>query len=277
MEMPVMSASWIKLSAEYLRDRFPLRLYLPGAAFLVVAGQAGGQELSLSATAGGLLLALMLLLQFRLMDDLGDLRHDRLHHPERVVVKAVSLTPFYLLLCCSFTVNLLLVTTRPGPEHSLWLVLLLSAVAVLWYRYLRHVLTGRILGYHLLLAKYPLFAYLLSGNGNKTRPLMLSLGFVYLCFTLYEALHDRSLQTLPGITNIVLVEIAALFVLSVLMTIEIGGGNPVAVVLQGLLSAVIFGAFMKIRQVNLATVHTGYAVFILGMATVVNFSIGVHL
>lgn len=272
-----MSASWIKLSAEYLRSRFPLRLYLPGAAFLASAGQAGGQELTPSATAGGLLLALTLLLQFRLMDDLADLRHDRLHHPERVMAKSVSHTPFYLLLCCSFTVNLLLVTTRPGPERSLWFFLLLSAIAVLWYRYLRHVLTDRILGYHLLLVKYPLFAYLLSGNGKKGWPLLLSLGFVYLCFTLFEALHDRSLQTLPGIKKAVSVEIAALFLLSVLMTMEIGGGSPVAVVLQGLLSAVIFGAFIKVRQVNLATLHTGHAVFILGMATVVNFSIGVRL
>lgn len=272
-----MSASWIKLAAEYLRSRFPLRLYLPGAAFLAIAGNAGGQELSASAMAGGGLLALTLLLQFRIMDDLGDIRHDRLRHPERVMVTAVSLTPFYLMLGGSFTVNLLLVTTRQGPEVRLWFFLLLSAVALLWYRYFRHALTGRILGYHLLLGKYPLFVYLLSGNANKIRPLLLALGFVYLCFTLYEALHDRSLQTLPGITTAVSVEIAALFLLSVLMTMEISGGSPVAAVLQGLLSAVIFVAFLKVRQVNLATLDTGYAVFILGMATVVNFSIGVRL
>src|SRR5690242_6273167 len=102
MEMPAVSASWIELSFEYLGTRFRVHLFLPCAAFLAIAGQSGGQPLSLPVMAWTGTLALLLLLQFRVMDDLSDIRHDRLVHPERVMAKAASLAPFYLMLCGSF-------------------------------------------------------------------------------------------------------------------------------------------------------------------------------
>jgi len=271
------SASWIKLTTEYLGTRFPVRLYLPGAAFLAVAACAGGQSLSAQEMAWNSMLAWMLMLQFRIMDDLADIRHDRMAHRERVMAKAVSLTPFHVMLCGSFAANLFLVSIQQGPTHKVIVFLLLNAAAILWYTACRHTLTGRILGYHIVLGKYPVFVYLLSGNGHKTRPLLLALCFVYICFLIYEALHDRSLHSVPGITKTVLTETVALSAVAALMAMEISGSSHLAFGLQGLMSIVIFCAFLKVRQTNLSNLNSGYAVFILGFATVLNFSIGVRL
>jgi hypothetical protein len=119
--------------------------------------------------------------------------------------------------------------------------------------------------------------YLLSGNGYKTWPLILAICFVYIIFSIYEALHDQSLHSVPGIAHTVRMEAVALFACSALMTAEIIGNSPTALVLQGMMSVVILLALVKMRHVNLPALNTGYAVFILGIATVLNFSIGVRL
>lgn len=277
--MPAVSASWIKLSTRYLGTRIPVRLYLPCAAFLAIAGHSGGQSLSPAGMARNCLTALMLLLQFRVMDDLADIRRDRLVHPERVMAEAASLTPFYLMLCGSMAANLVLVAMQPGPEHRLGAFLLLNAVAVLWYSRLRFALTGKVLGYHVVLAKYPVFVYLLSGNGHRIWPLLLAASFVYICFSIHEALHDRSLDSVRGVATALNIEALALFAVSSLMTVEIIGSNPAIVLLQGAMSLAILLAFVKmlhLRRVGLPFPNTGYAVFLLGIAVVVNFSIGVR-
>ena len=277
MEMPAVSASWIELVTGYLGTRFQVHLYLPCAAFLAIAGLSGGQTLSPPGMAWTGMLALMLLLQFRVMDDLGDIRHDRLAHPERVMAKAASLAPFYLMLCGSFAANLVLVTMQQGPERRLGVFLLLNAVAILWYSCFRRALTGKILGYHIVLGKYPVFVYLLSGNGYRTWPLILAICFVYIIFSIYEGLHDRSLHSVPGIAKTVRMEAVALFAFSVLMTAEITGNSPIVSALQGMMSGVILLALLRMRHLNLPALNTGHTVFILGIATILNFSIGVRL
>ena len=275
-----MSASWIEQAKEYLETRFPVRRYLPCAAFLAGAGYSGGRSLSPAGLAVACMLGVMLLLQFRLMDDLGDIHHDRLAHPERVMARAPSLVPFYLLLCGSFLANWVVVSMQPGPEYRTAALLLLSAGAFLWYSRLRATVTDKILGYHLVVGKYPVFAYLLSGEGWEKWRLLLAASLVYLCFSLYEALHDRSLDRVPGTTTVRYVEIGALSAVLALMAVDVVGSRLPVVLFQGLLSIVVPPALcivFGIRHVHLTSPKTGYAVFVLGFVVILNFSLGVRV
>ena len=272
--------SWIRKPQQYLRTRFPARLYVPCATFLVIAGLASGRTLPMVELALACVLALTLLLQFRLLDDLSDLAHDRRFHPERVLSQAVSLVPFYLLLTICLLVNLALVAVQPGPRYRLVILVVLNAGAVLWYYGLRRILSGKVIGYHIVIGKYPLFVFLLSGDGGDMWRLFLAMAAVYLCFSMYEALHDRQLHTVPRAATSLTIEIGALFAVSVLMTSEIIGGKPSIVILQGLLGVFSLLALSEMfcrRRVHLDSAKTGYAVFILGFALILNFSLGVRL
>jgi hypothetical protein len=280
MEMPAVSASWIEQTKRYLATRFPARLYLPCAAFLASAGCAGGRALFPASLSHAWMLAMILLLQFRLMDDLADINHDRQVHPERVMAQATSILSFQILLGCSFLANCFLVAIQPGPEHRLGELLLLNAGAFLWYSRLRSMVTGRILGYHLVVGKYPAFVYLLSGNGRERWRLLLATSLVYICFSLYEALHDKSLHSLPGITTVRNVEIGALGAVSALMAVTVIGSSPSVVLFQSLLSAVVPLALFILfchRQTHLSSPKTSYLVFVLGFIVILNFSFGVRL
>jgi hypothetical protein len=280
MEMSAMFVSWLEQLTQYLESRFPLRLYLPCALFLAVAGFSGGRGLSPAALMGASALALLLLLQFRLLDDLCDITRDRDEHPERVMVRATSLVPFNLLLCACFLANCIIVSLQPGPGHLLGVFLFINAAALVWYYRLRFVVTGRILGYHIVVGKYPVFAYLLSGNGEERWRLLLALALVYLSFTLYELLHDRSLHPVPGAVTALNAEISVLFAVSALMTVAVIGSRPLVVVLQGLLSVVTLAVMLELfrrRHLQRSSQKTGYAVFILCFIVILNFSLGVRI
>jgi 4-hydroxybenzoate polyprenyltransferase len=280
MGMQAVYNSWIRKPQQYLKTRFPARLYLPCATFLVIAGLASGRTLPPVGLALAWVLAFTLLLQFRLLDDLSDVAHDRRVYPERVLSQAVSLVPFYVLLCICLLANFVLVAVQPGPRHRFVALLLLNAGAFLWHYGLRRILTGKVMGYHIVIGKYPLFVFLLSGDGRDRWRLLLAMAAVYLCFSMYEALHDRSLHTTPRAATSLTLEIGALFAVSVLMTSEMIGGNPSIVILQGLLGVVSLLALSEMfcrRRVHLDSAKTGYAVFILGFALILNFSVGVRL
>jgi len=77
----------------YCAERIPLRLFLPLAALLALAARVdAARSIPESIVDAGILLLLMA--QFRLWDDIADRPHDRIAHPERVLVGAPSDTPF---------------------------------------------------------------------------------------------------------------------------------------------------------------------------------------
>ena len=234
MEILAVCESWINKPWRYLNTRFPASLYLPCAAFLVIAGIAGGRTLSPTGLALASVFALALLLQFRLLDDLSDVAKDRRVYPDRVLAQAVSLVPFFVMLCLCLLANFALAAAQPGPRHRSVVLLILNAAAFLWYYGLRSILAGKVLGYHVVMVKYPLFVFLLSGDSWNRWRLFLAMAMVYLCFSIYEALHDRDLQKAPGAVTSLTLEIVALFAVSVLMTFEVIGSKPSIVILQGI-------------------------------------------
>jgi len=275
METRAVSGSWIELLARYVETRLPARLFVPCAGFLVVAALAGGGPHGAKhlALTGGL--ALLLLLHFRLWDDLADLPQDRLTHPDRVLVGAPSLAPFRALLAALFLVNLTLIALQPG----LWrlvLFLLLNAAAFLWYWRLRSLLSGRVLAYHVVVAKYPAFVLLLSARVEHPWRLALGMALVYLSFTIYEVLHHPALRGLAEARRALALEIVAFFFVAELMALDLLGRGALAVAVQGLLgllALLLLGGPLG-RRLLAASEKASYIVFALGIALVLNYSIG---
>ncbi len=278
-----MSKSSIETLRQYIKSRLPARLYLPCAALLVIAGLADGQSVRVLELGVSYVLAWTLLLQFRLLDDLSDLPHDRHTHPDRVLVQATSLVPFCSLLVFSGLWNLSVITAsfvlQKGAGHRLGGLLLLNVAGLLWYGLLRKIVRGRIVGYHVVAAKYPVFVFLLSGDGGKRWSLLLTMTLVFLCFAIYEVLHDRSLQVVPRTESVLRLEIGIGFAISMLMTVELIGTTIELAVLQGLLGImgllVLGGLFIR-QRVHHESATAGYLVFIVTFALTITFSLGVR-
>src|SRR5262245_22121867 len=90
--------SSIKLIYAYWRERYPVSVFLPFAILLAAAGAAAAGTLpTIGDAVISCVLAYTLVLVFRIGDDLADLNSDRLHHPDRVLVQAASVTPIIVL------------------------------------------------------------------------------------------------------------------------------------------------------------------------------------
>ena len=79
----------------YLSSRVPFRLFVPLAAFLVSAGFASVPSADMTHWLLATVVAFLLVLQFRLWDDIADLERDRAQHPQRWMCQSDDLSPFY--------------------------------------------------------------------------------------------------------------------------------------------------------------------------------------
>ena len=262
----------------YFRTRLPVGIYLPLALFLYTAGVAAGRRIDARSFALGLTLAYTLLLQFRLWDDLNSRGQDRLEHPERVLSKVKALLPFHKLFFLSLVFNCAVLFLEPDFRPKLAGFIALNGGLLLWYRRRLGLSLNKIINSHVVLAKYPLFVYLLSDTSRAaSTPYLLSLSVVYLCFCVYELLHDKTLWTAPWARRVLGVEMLALVVVYGLMAAELRSSVTVATVTQvilttagGLASILLF---FRHRSQTISS-NWNYAVIIIGFAGLVNFSLG---
>jgi hypothetical protein len=163
----------------YLRERFPLTLYVPLG--VVIA----------SPDLRASLFAVLLLLQFRVWDDLADRHRDALSHPERVVVRAVTVTPLIALCGALAVLNICIAVWRDGSGIAVAALAALNGLFGAWYL----ARSGRTaLGDHLLLAKYPAMVVIVAGPRAASSPYLVVAiaALTYLVACGYEAWHDRS-------------------------------------------------------------------------------------
>ena len=275
-----MCRSEINVLLQYLRTRMPGKIYLPCAAFLVIAGFAGGRHLKEPSMILAFIQAVTLVMQFRLLDDLNDIAFDRLRHPDRVMSQVLSLAPFQILLALSFVINLILSKLQPGPENRLFVLLFLNAVFAAWYLWIQESLKETISGYRVVLGKYPAFVFLLSGDVLRLRHLLLSMSFVYLCFTVYEVLHDSELLPQNDADKALKIDIFSLGVVSFLMAVELVGRVPLMGLIQGLiglLNIIFVATYFGSRKMHFKSAAKARMVFVGGFAVLLNFSFGVRI
>ena len=274
-----MSVLPIEEAVRYGRTRFPAKLYLPLALFLCAAALAGGRALAPLDLTITLALATSLLFQFRLWDDLSDRERDRLEHPERVLTQTTSVTFFRTLIFAAFLCNSALIAASAGPRWRLELFMLGNISFLLWYRWRRKLCRNEVARSHLLLGKYPFFVYLLSGESFQTSGARLPLAMllVYLCFCVYELLHDTRLHRAEGARKILAVEMTALCAVSTVMAVTLGERSGLAATLQAIITVAggLFLALLFLRyRAGVQTSFENYAVFILGFFQALTFSLG---
>jgi len=273
MEIVVLSTSADSL-LRYQSNRFPVGVYLPLAAFLGTASLTPGGPVSAAGFAAAVVFAGTLLFQFRLWDDLSDRDRDRREHPERLLARTTDLTPFRGLLVAFFVLNIVLLGLA-GAGHRIGVFLALSTLFLIWYGGLRNVVAGSIVGYHVVLAKYPVIVYLVSDPQHG--PGVLPLGLVYLCCCIYEALHDRSLPTTGRMRAVLAVEMGALAVVAAAMTANLWERNAdAAQVLAVLTIAGSSGLVVLFRRFCSQPLSRPwpYAVFVISFCWLMSFSLG---
>ena len=172
----------------YWRERFTPGRFVPAAVLLAMAATAtsGGGGADWAIGTG---VALSLIAQFRLWDDLADRGRDRHTHPTRVLVTASATWPFVVQAIALAAINVALLSALEGAA-AVRLLLALNAAAAAYYVFRPpHRTFGSDL---VLLAKYPAFVLMLAGADPRPGRLWLALALTYAAACAFEIWHDAS-------------------------------------------------------------------------------------
>ena len=242
--------------ARYRYERFPLTLFVPVILFLAIPILVAGEA---AARAKALTTLLVLLFQFRLWDDLSDLKTDRLEFPERVLSRASSLTSFRWLWVAATGVVLLLLW---GHRDLQLLYLAALLFFFVWYRWLADR-APRALAYHIVLLKYPLFVCVAAriASARVDELLLGTMALVFFTFAVYEPLHDERTHRFKGI-NVVVAADLVIWVLTSWVVLRNEAGSAIVLSLVGLAFALAAASFRRFRRTRDCTL-LGRGVFLL--------------
>ena len=255
----------------------PAGIFVPLALLLCTASLSGGWPSTPISWAVNLFLASTFLLQFRLWDDLSDVAKDRLAHPQRALCLATSLTPFRWVLAGLFVLNIgLLALAKPWPFVIAFLILNVGFLA--WYRMASAFRFSDAVGCHFVLIKYPVFVFLLSPIDNNlvVPSLFYAMCLVYLCFCVYEILHDQRLHPFRGIVGLLLIEMVALELVAALMVIRLRYFvEPLAAIQFGLaiVGVVVLVFLFRRHRKHVPPGRWCYSIFLLGFTLLLNYSL----
>jgi hypothetical protein len=278
---------------DYVRERFPMRLYAPLALLLATAamagrgGSAGGEggggfaagvlEIARSAA-----IALALMFPLRLWDDLEDLPSDRAAHPARVLSRAQSTAPFRALLAASLLFDAALLAILDSFVFRLALFLALVVAFLLWYRARRRLLRGALAGSFVVLAKYPVIVYLVGDfppSPGDGWPRALAAALVYASFCAYEILHDPRVRGERYALPLLGAEMLFMTAVSSLMGIAIARRSAAAAGLHaaiGLASAcALLTLLLRCRRGG-ALPSSAKGVFVLCFLQIMSFTVGIR-
>jgi hypothetical protein len=214
-----------KLIYDYWRERYPASVFVPFAILLAGAGAAAGGSLPTVRDAiKSCVVAYTLVLVFRIVDDLADLRSDRLRYPVRVLVRASSRTPIVVLALVIAVGDVLMMMSQPRPGARIAVFAAISLFLGLWYHRRARLRAGPLAGAHILLLKYPAISLLTcaSWEGLTLHTALPSLGATYLGLCIYEQVHDRAVRESRGAQWIFAAELGILVGLP-LLALSTGG------------------------------------------------------
>ena len=183
----------------YLRARFPLRIFGFAAIGIAVAARwASTAPPASAALVGATALSVLLLLQFRLWDDIEDRDHDRTAHPERVLVRTPA-APYRRALMYVALTNVAICGVA-GSTAAIEIVFLdLGFYAA--YRRIRRYVPDAMWRFSILLIKYPAFVVVVATVLGVPQGGRLSAAAMaaYATACVYEALHGR--RHVAGVTS----------------------------------------------------------------------------
>jgi hypothetical protein len=251
-----MSTSWAdgaRLCLTWRRERLPAALWVPVAATVTLASTL---PLDLTDAWGVALIrvvtAWLALAGMRLWDDLADLPHDRVHHPERVLSRSTETAPAWIASVT--TLYLCPGLVAAGQGRVAVFTGLVFALSVLYAANLH----TRPAGAWLRLLKYPALVVALGGGLAPLDLLALALVYLGVC-------HDELLQEVDAPRG-PRAAVAALDALGVFGWAAIwwGQGAPSTALLvtASLMAAVLAGTLLM--RVRGAWLHAVRACLLLG-------------
>lgn len=182
----------------YFTERVRPGIFVPAlvALWLMAFWTSGGMEArTFRSVLGGLehggstfLLLPLLVLQFRLWDDLEDRERDRQFHPDRVIVRS-NVEPFRWLLAALTTAAVAVAAAT--SLGVLTAVVTLDVLGVVAYRAIRPRVPDVVWRFPILLAKYPAFVAVtaIAMGGESWPRLGLAALAVMTGACVYEAVH----------------------------------------------------------------------------------------
>jgi 4-hydroxybenzoate polyprenyltransferase len=190
----------IDIAIAYLRERYRPMPWIPLAAVLAFAGLVVAGPLS-SATVGAFAsawgVAFLLTLAFRIWDDVEDRERDAQEHPERIVVRAMTRVPFGAVAIIVGAVAVSVIATGAQPRMRLAALAIGVAVLFAWYRGRRFLGERAPVGAPLILAKYPLIAFVSAAPRSNAPPLGVAVAVftsLYLALLVYEITDDARVR-----------------------------------------------------------------------------------
>jgi len=159
---------------QYLKERFPLRQFLPLSAVISLSAALGtqaylyGRPHSVLAVALTFTAILLLLLRLRLVDELKDLQHDRQFYPERPVARGLVL-PGDAARAAALVFLLETGVAAAGGVHSLGLFAVVALYSFLTMKeffcrkWLRRHFTVYVTSHEVLVVPVCFYLYSLSG------------------------------------------------------------------------------------------------------------------
>ena len=174
---------------KYIQERFKFRVYIPLSIFLATGSEFSVlYKMNTGEAIKRTVSAFLLLLLFRLWDDLYFMEKDRIRDPERITVNPLYNGPLWIRLIMLSVFSFLFILV----SYSILMttVLIIFTLVFLSF-YFFNKLLGQLFFDLLVLLKYPVIAFIISSERTPFRDKILPLIIIYLVTLVYEVFHDR--------------------------------------------------------------------------------------
>jgi len=182
----------------YLRERYDGRRFVPLALLLGVVGMVadGSRFDSPAALMQSVVISYLLVLAFRVWDDIEDREHDRREHPERVLSRSRMTAPWLGVVAVAFSLSTAMVAFGPRSDVRLGIVAAGAVALFAWYRVRRVVRASPLVGMSVVFAKYPMIAFVAAPPSQPVSPLLTALSLIglYAALCSYELVDDTALR-----------------------------------------------------------------------------------
>ena len=154
----------------------------------------------------------------------------------------------------------------------------MNGAALVWYLGLCALVVDATASAHVLLLKYPVIVYLLGGwfSRGSVAYLTLSMALVYLCFCIYELLHDPGLVA-SGSSRLLAVEVTALVAIPTLFTLLLphrGWAAPLSQATVAVVASVVAIRLLRRHGMRAEPGLWSYTPFAVGFLQVLSMSVG---
>lgn len=221
--------SSIDLVTRYLAERARPAVLIPLAALLAFTAWAvtASAFWSVSSFLSATVTALLLILAFRVWDDLEDRRRDARKHPNRVMVTDERTKPFVTLALVLGLAGVTMIVLGGNGLVRVAFVAIAVVILAAWYR-LRSDNGGAVLSGHVVLIKYPAIALALAPtlpmSGAQLWRAVAIVVAVYLSICVYESFDDPGLRASRVARRVAVAELIVIIPLIVSAFTSVGAG-----------------------------------------------------